>query len=200
MEKFIVIDGFDGSGKDTQSQFVFEMYKNIASKNSEISSEKVVLRSHPENDNYFGCKSHKALLKRGKTSKIIATIFFGLDVIRSLILYYHKSDVLIFSRYLLTPTYFPKKLVKPVYGFFSFILPISDFMFYLNLPPEIAMERITRRNVDESQKLQTFENLESLKECREKVSLIISDWIEIDGSKDKNEIRKEIENILLKNN
>ena len=73
-------------------------------------------------------------------------------------------------------------------------------MFYLNLSPEIAMERITSRNTDESQELQVFENLDSLKKCREKASLIISDWIEINGSKDKNEIKKEIENILLRNN
>ena len=115
MKKFVVIDGFDGSGKDTQSQFVFDMYKNKASKNSKAIDKRIVLRSHPETDNYFGLKSHNALLKDGKINKIIATIFYGLDVIRSLILYYPKSDILIFSRYLLAVAYFPKKLVKPVY-------------------------------------------------------------------------------------
>jgi len=207
MKKFIVIDGFDGSGKDTQAQVVYEMYKNKVSENSETNKsnkandtiKNVVLRSNPETDNYFGLKSHGALLKEGKINKIIATIFFALDIFRSLILYYHKTDVLIFTRYLLTPAYFPKRMVKPVYKFFSFILPTSNFMFYLDLPPEVAMERINTRNKRDNQEFQSFENLESLKKTREKVNLISSDWIKIDGSKDKNEIKEKIENILLNN-
>jgi len=220
MKKFIVIDGFDGSGKDTQAQLLYEMYKNRDSKNNidnennkvnenyidnknnmdNKNNERVILRSHPETDNYFGLKSHEALLKEGKVSKIIATIFFAFDVFRSLILYYHKSDVLIFSRYLLAPAYFPRKLVKPVYKFFRFILPSSPFMFYLDLPPEIAMERINTRNINNNQEFQIFENQKSLEESREKADLISSDWIIIDGSKDKNEINEEIKNILFKNN
>jgi len=215
MKKFIVIDGYDGSGKDTQSQFVFNMYKNKVLENNETNEnnestensktnayngEKVVFRSNPETDNYFGLKSHEALLKKGKGSKIIATIFFALDIFRSLILYYYKSDILIFSRYLLTCAYFPKIMVKPVYIFFSFILPTSDYMFYLDLSPEIAMERINARNKIKNQKFQTFENLESLKKTRNKARIISSNWIKIDASQDKNEIKEEIENILFKNN
>lgn len=214
MKKFIVIDGFDGSGKDTQSQFVYGLYKNKVIEDSEStdidsidsetsdseSNERVILRSHPESDNYFGKKAHKALLKEGKINKIIATIFYIFDVIRSLIIYYNKSDVLIFSRYLLAVAYFPKILVKLVYGIFRFILPTSTFMFYLDLPPEIAMERINSRNKSENQGIQSFENLESLRKSREKVGLISSDWIKIDGSKDKNDIKEEIENILCSSN
>ena len=199
MKKFVVIDGFDGSGKDTQSQFVYEMYKNKYSDNSE-SIKRIVFRSNPEEDNFFGQKSHEALLKNGNIYKIIATIFFAFDIFRSLILYYYKSDVLIFSRYLLTVAYFPKILVKPVYRIFSFILPTSSFMFYLDLPPETAMERINDRNANNNQKLQTFENLESLKKSRDKVSLIFHDWIKIDASKSKNEIKEEIKSFLLENN
>jgi len=199
MKKFIVIDGFDGSGKDTQSQFIYEMYKNKATQNN-TPIERIIFRSNPENDNYFGLKSHEALLKEGNFNKIIATIFFVIDVIRSLILYYNKSDVLIFSRYLLAASYLPKKLVKPVYMIFRFIIPKSPFMFYLDIPPEIAMERINTRNISNNQEFQTFENLKSLKKSREKVNLISYDWIIIDGSKSKNEIKEEIANILLGNN
>jgi len=198
MKKFIVIDGFDGSGKDTQSQFVFEMYKNELNKNNETTSGKVVLRSNPEKDNFFGRQSHKSLLKIGKFNKILATLFFALDIFRSLILYYHKCDVLIFTRYLLSPAHFPRNMVIPVYRFFSFVLPTSDYMFYLDLSPEIAMERITNRNRRKNLQYQSFENLESLRDLRKKANLISQDWIKIDGSKDKYEIKEEIKNILLK--
>ena len=196
MKKFIVIDGFDGSGKDTQSQFIYDMYKNKFRKTGGT----VILRSNPENDNFFGLKSHESLLKEGNIYKIMATIYFAFDVFRSLILYYYKADVLIFSRYLLACAYFPKILVKPVYIFFGFILPTSPFMFYLDLPPEIAMERINTRTLDNNQEIQIFENLESLKKSREKVNLISENWIRIDGSKGKNEIKEDIKNILVKIN
>jgi dTMP kinase len=175
------------------------MYKNIASKNSEDIVEKIVLRSHPEDDNYFGLKSHQALLKEGKANKIIATIFYILDAIRSLILHYPKTDILIFSRYHLAVAHLPKSIVRPVYRFFNFILPTSKYMFYLDLSPEIAMERIMLRNRTKNQKLQSFENLESLRKIRQKANLISFNWIIVDASKDKNDIKEEIKSILLDN-
>ena len=55
MDKFIVIDGLDGSGKDTQVKLLAEMY--------EKQGKNVVVRSHPSMDNKYGIKSKEALLK-----------------------------------------------------------------------------------------------------------------------------------------
>ena len=49
MKKFIVIDGLDGSGKDTQVRLLAEMY--------EKQGRSVTVRSHPCNDNRYGRKS-----------------------------------------------------------------------------------------------------------------------------------------------
>ena len=46
MDKFIVIDGLDGSGKDTQVKLLAEMY--------EKQGKNVVVRSHPSMDNKYG--------------------------------------------------------------------------------------------------------------------------------------------------
>lgn len=73
--KFIVIDGLDGAGKDTQIDLLAEMYKK--------QGKNVVVRSHPCNDNKYGRKSKEALLKTGKINHLKATIYFGLDAIRS---------------------------------------------------------------------------------------------------------------------
>ena len=75
MNKFIVFDGLDGCGKDTQVNLIAEMY--------ESQGRDVVIRSHPCNDNKFGKKSKQALLKTGKLNHIKATIYFGLDALRS---------------------------------------------------------------------------------------------------------------------
>ena len=101
MKKFIVIDGLDGSGKDTQVNLLAEMY--------EKQGRSVTVRSHPCSDNKFGRKSKQALLKEGKYNHIKATVYFGLDAIRSVQMYYYNkdTDVVIFSRYILAVMYLP---------------------------------------------------------------------------------------------
>ena len=69
--KFIVIDGLDGSGKDTQVELLAKYYRN--------QGKNVVVRSHPCDDNRYGRKSRQALLGKGKINHIKATIYFGLD-------------------------------------------------------------------------------------------------------------------------
>ena len=101
MDKFIVIDGLDGSGKDTQVKLLAEMY--------EKQGKNVVVRSHPSMDNKYGIKSKEALLKTGKINHLKATVYFGLDAIRSIRKYYNNDniDVLIFSRYIMSVVYLP---------------------------------------------------------------------------------------------
>ena len=76
--KFIVIDGLDGSGKDTQIDLLAKYYRN--------QGKNVVVRSHPCDDNKYGRKSRQALQKTGKFNHIKATTMcFNLenDVISS---------------------------------------------------------------------------------------------------------------------
>ena len=71
MEKFIVIDGLDGAGKDTQVKLLAEMY--------EKQGKNVVVRSHPCKDNKYGIKSKEALLKTGKINHLKATVYFTIN-------------------------------------------------------------------------------------------------------------------------
>lgn len=192
--KFIVIDGIDGSGKDTQAKFIYERY--IEEINNFQRDEVVTLRSHPESDNIFGKIAHNALSKKGKLNKSIAGVFYVLDIIRSLIIYYPKSDILIFSRYLLGVIYLPKLLVNPSYKFLNFILPTSQYMFFLDISPKEAMKRILKRNNHESINLQAFENEKSLIKCRKKAFLVTKNWKKINAEEDQDKIRKKIEGLL----
>ena len=85
MDKFIVIDGLDGAGKDTQVKLLAEMY--------EKQGKNVVVRSHPSMDNKYGIKSKEALLKTGKINHLKATVYFGLDAIRSIRKYYNNDNI-----------------------------------------------------------------------------------------------------------
>ena len=169
--KFIVIDGLDGSGKDTQIDLLANFYKN--------KGKTVVVRSHPCDDNRFGRKSREALLKGGKINHIIATVYFGLDAIRSVRRYSHDNsiDVLIFSRYIMAVMYLPNVINVIVYKIVCFVLPTSDCMFFLDVSPEESLRRINSRNED----VEMFENFDSLSEAREKSKKFVYNWNVVNG-------------------
>ena len=186
--KFIVIDGLDGSGKDTQVNLLANMYKN--------QGKNVVIRSHPTNDNFFGKKSKQALLKKGKFNHIKATLFFGLDAIRSVIKYYYfdKSiDILIFSRYTMAVIYLPNSINMIVYKIVRFLLPTSDYMFFLDISPEESLKRIKSRSEDE----EMFENYDELKKAREKSKRVPDDWHCISAEGDIYDINNKIKSICI---
>lgn len=171
MKKFIVIDGLDGSGKDTQVNLIAEAYKK--------QGRKVTVRSHPCNDNKYGQKSKQALLKEGKINHIKATIYFGMDAIRSVRKYCHNNDtdVVIFSRYILAVMYLPNGINTLVYKIVAFILPTSDCMFFLDVTPEESLRRIGGRN----EETEMFENIDSLRENRVKSQKFTYNWNVVSG-------------------
>ena len=166
MKKFIVIDGLDGCGKDTQVNLLVEAY--------EKQGRQVTVRSHPCNDNKFGRKSKQALLQTGKINHLKATIYFGLDALRSVQMYYYNkdTDVLIFSRYTMAVAYLPNVVNIIVYKIVSFVLPKSDCMFFLDVTPEESLRRIKSRNEEE----EMFENIDDLKKARSKASKVTYEW------------------------
>lgn len=166
MKKFIVIDGLDGSGKDTQVNLIAQAYQS--------KGRDVTIRSHPCNDNKYGIKSKQALLKTGKLNHIKATIYFGLDAIRSVRMYCRDEnvDVLIFSRYILAVMYLPNGINTIVYKIVTFLLPTSDCMFFLDITPEESLRRIGSRDED----TEMFENIDSLKKNRERSRKFTYNW------------------------
>jgi len=180
--KFIVVDGLDGSGKDTQIDLIADVYRK--------KGKNVVVRSHPCSDNKYGQKSKSALLKKGKINHLKATIYFGLDAIRSVRKYSHDDsiDVLIFSRYILAVMYLPDIVDVIVYRIVCFVLPTSDCMFFLDVSPEESLRRIGSRNDDE----EMFENIDSLRKAREKSKKVTYNWNIVDGDKSVEEISQEI--------
>ncbi|MHA2055459.1 MAG: thymidylate kinase [Candidatus Hodarchaeales archaeon] len=171
---FIVVDGGDGSGKDTQCKMIARYLKSKGVKSIRI-------RSHPATDNKFGLHAKKALEMGGRIGHLHAALFYTIDVIRSLIYYYrHKNEVLIFSRYLLGVCYLPSSLVLFGYDFFSFLLPKSDFLFYLKVTPENARNRIQTRGEME----EMFEQLPKLQKMYKKMNYVtkLKEWRVIDGN------------------
>jgi dTMP kinase len=185
--KLIIIDGLDGVGKDTQAQLIKKRYEKLG--------EKVIIRSHPESDNFFGKKAKKALLGKGKINKLKASIFYMMDVLTSIRKYYRpkKFDILIMVRYLVGTAYLPKKFAIIAYKFFENFVPISDYMFFLDAPPEVLLNRIEKRKEKEM-----FETLEEFENVRKKALHLVREWNIIDISGSIENSFSKIENILDK--
>ncbi|MHA1979282.1 MAG: thymidylate kinase [Candidatus Hodarchaeales archaeon] len=185
---FIVIDGGDGSGKDTQAKLVKQYFHRKG-----YSSVRV--RSHPAVDNYYGRQAKKALESAGKKGHLLAAVFYTFDVIHSLVKYYrHEDEVIIFSRYLLGVCYLPSVLVMFGYNFFSMILPTSEFFFYLEVNPEIARQRISSRGGLE----EMFENLPRLRKMYRKMRYVtqLKNWHCINGDESPEPVWFQIKEIL----
>lgn len=181
--RLIIIDGLDGAGKDTHAILIRERY--------EKKGDQVILRSHPESDNNYGIKAKVSLLGEGKINYIKATIYYALDVMRSIKLYHRKGDTLIVVRYLMGVAYLPMPIAKIFYGFFSKILPTSEYMFFLDVEPEESLRRISTRAEREM-----FENYEDLLKVRKKALKLANKWNIINTSRSIDEVQEQIDKIL----
>ena len=184
--RLIIIDGLDAAGKDTHAQLIKKRYED--------KGESVTIRSHPEDDNRFGRIAKQALLGRGKRNKIKASIFYALDVIRSLRRYYRKDEpgTLILVRYLMGTAYLPMPFAKIAYNFFKTFLPTSDYMFFLDVSLDEALGRLGRREMYEM-----FETQEELVRVRNKALYLSRDgWHVINTCRPKEVVAAEINRIL----
>ena len=183
--RFIIVDGLDGVGKDTHAHIIKKRY--------ELKGEKVIIRSHPESDNFFGKKAKKALYGEGKINKLKASIFYMLDVLRSIRKYYRKKrcDTLIMVRYLVGTAYLPFKLAKFGYSFFYNFVPTSEYMFFLDASPEELFERVEERD-----KKEIFETLSELKKVRKKSLILVKNWNIISTSGSIEYTASQIEKVL----
>ena len=174
--RFIAIDGLDGSGKDTQARLLGEHL----SKNDNY----VIIRAHPAQDNPLGRISKKALMRKGQLMRMVATLFYGFDVIRSILLYCKKDNTVIFVRYIMASAYLPRPLIRPVYAIVSRLLPTSDEMFFIDVAPEEALRRVRARGEAE----EMFETLPHMEKVRNRAMLITRDWKVIDGNRTPDEV------------
>ncbi len=87
----------------------------------------------------------------------------------------------------------PNGINTIVYKLVAFILPTSNLMFFLDISPEESLRRIGTR--DEEKEM--FENIDALKESREKSRKFTYNWnvIPADGTPD--EISQKIKAICL---
>ena len=183
--RLIIVDGLDGVGKDTHARLIKERY--------EKKGDKVIVRSHPESDNFYGQTAKKALLGQGKINRLKASLFYALDVMNSLRRYYRRptSDTLIMVRYLMGTAYLPRRLTKTGYRFFEKLVPTSQYMFFLDATPEELVERIKQRSETEM-----FETQEAFLKVRAKALDLVQGWYIINTGQSIEQTFGAIEKVL----
>lgn len=171
--RWIVVDGIDGSGKSTQARWIREYY--------EKDGQSVVLFIHPSS-RWMGRMTRRALLGHGKMMRLVASVFFMLDVLLSLSSLKRSGDchdTVIFVRYVMATAYLPSRLSRRGYAFFSKVLPVPRRKLLVDIDPSIALRRISLR--DHGREM--FENLPSLIRIRERMLDLAGEaWEVIDNS------------------
>jgi thymidylate kinase len=185
---FIVFDGLDASGKTTQAYRLTRFLQR--------EGKTFCLRVHPSDDNFLGIHGKRFLQGRSKSAHFASALFYMLDVLYSIFKYsWRDYDYIIFVRYLLGTAYLPSPMDKGVFHFFALIVPKPEKLFFIDIKPEVAYERITKR-ADKA--LEMFEKLESLQKIRRRGIELASlgKWLIIDGEKPVNDVELMIRNSL----
>jgi dTMP kinase len=185
---FIVIEGLDASGKTTQAHRLTRFLQSRG--------KTFCLRVHPSADNFFGAHAQQFLQLSGKSAHFVSALFYMLDVLYSVLQYsWRDYDYIIFVRYLLGTAYLPSPMDKVAYHFFATIVPKPERIFFIDIKPEIAYERSSKR-ADKA--LEMFEKPEALQKIRRRGLQLASlgKWLIIDGEKPANDVELIIRNSL----
>lgn len=180
------MDGLDGVGKDTHARLIRDFF--------ESKGETVKIRSHPESDNFYGRVAKRSLLGSGKINQLKASMFYAIDVLESLRLYYRpmKYDTLIIVRYLMGTAYLPTTLARFAYHLFEKFVPTSNCMFFLDADPNELLDRIKRRN-----EVEMFETFDALVKVRKKALALAEGWHIIDTSGSIEDTFDQIRKVLV---
>ena len=185
IKTLVVVDGLDGCGKDTHAERILDFFH--------AQGGKVVLRRHPSSG-FCGRMSKRALQRSGRVAQAVATMFYTLDVLRSVRAYYRQDEgTMIFVRYLLGTAYLPRRLAPSAYRLFRKTLPFPDLAIFIDIEPGVALRRIEQRD----HKREMFETIEKLSRVRSVVKQIVDDeWVVVNNSEDGERPFDEVRRIL----
>ena len=192
--KVIVMEGIDGSGKDTAINLLVKYFKSNGLKVT-------VLRSL--SGKILGPIIRNKLQDKKSNRKQLASMFIAelFEVEETLKKKLNSYDYIICNRWIYsTMAYNSNSLAE-----MNAIMILSatdiqpDYIFYLDIPTDIAMERIKLRT---KSKREIFENKDKLTQVKENYEVIsnlrsIKNFIKIDGTQSSVDVSREIINKII---
>lgn len=193
---FIVIEGIDGAGCETQGKNVVKMLQDAGVKASLI--------KYPDYERNVG-KLIKEFLYQNKDLSaeqqfLLYTMQFIMD--KQMIAERRKNEILIADRYFTTTLCYQTLEgidIKMALDYANnFKIEVPDAVFYLNVDPDIA---IKRKGGEEKEKNRREKDFEFIRRTHKKYQDLIENqiwakWININGNKGIEEITKDIYNKL----
>lgn len=176
----------DGCGKNTVADVLADALERRGRKAS--------VQTHPS-DRISGKVARRLLIEEGKAFQALATLFFTIDVLGSLVRMrpWRSNDDIIFVRYIMAAAYLPDRLVDRGYDLIAKLLPLPDNLILVDTPPEMAMCRIVERGHE----LEMFESVEKLTRIRDRMlGQRHKGWTVLDNSDSFEGISRQIEDYL----
>lgn len=193
---FIVIEGIDGAGCETQGKNLVKMLAE--------SGKKASLIKYPDYDRNVG-KIIKEFLYQNKdlTAEqqfLLYTMQFVMD--KKMISEIRKDEILISDRYFTTTLCYQTlegvDMNMALDYAKNFKIEIPDTVFYLNVDPDIA---ITRKGGENKEKNRREKDFEFIRKTHKQYDYLVKNqvwtkWVNIDGNIGIEEITKDIYNKL----
>lgn len=195
---FIVIEGIDGAGCETQGKNLIKMLMEAGKKASLI--------KYPDYERNVG-KLIKEFLYQNKNLTpeqqfLLYTIQFVMD--KEMLSQRRKDEIIIADRYFTTTLCYQTLLgidmnIALDYAK-NFKIEVPDIVFYLNVDPDIAIKRKSGEN---KEKNRTEKDFELTKRTSGQYKMLVekqiwTKWVKIDGNKGIEEITQNIYNEIIK--
>jgi dTMP kinase len=194
---FIVIEGIDGAGCETQGKNLVKMLQD--------SGKKASLIKYPDYDRNVG-RMIKEFLYQNKdlTAEqqfLLYTMQFIMD--RQMIAEKRKDEIIIADRYFTTTLCYQTLEgvdIKMALDYAkNFKIEVPDTVYYLNVDPEVAIKRKGGENKEKNRREKDFEFIRlTHKKYQELVdNQVWTKWVNIDGNKGIDEITNNIYNYVV---
>ncbi len=194
---FIVIEGIDGAGCETQGKNLLKMLAD--------NGKKASLIKYPDYERNVGKIIREFLYQnRSLTAEqqfLLYTMQFVMD--KKMLEERRRNEIIISDRYFSTTLCYQTLEgvdMKMALDYAkNFKIEVPDAIFYLNVDPDIAIQRKSGEDKEKNRREKDFDFIrKTYKKYDELVkNQVWAKWINIDGNKSVDEVTKDIYNKLL---
>ena len=198
---FIVIEGIDGAGCETQGKNLVKMLKSKG-----LVNQTPTLIKYPDYERNVGKIIRDFLYQNKNLTAEQQFLLYSLQFLmdKKMIAEKRKKEILIADRYFSTALCYQTlegvDMTKAVNFANDFGIEKPDAVFYLNVDPDIA---IKRKHGEDKEKNFRDKDFDFIRKTHKQYQMLVkkqvwTKWINIDGNKGIEEITKNIYNEILK--
>lgn len=191
--KFIVMEGIEGAGGETQSKLLFDFFKE--------QGKRVKRLSYPDNKGPIGELIHRFLHREYEFSPQVQFLLYFSDFLKDkqkIEKWQKEGEITVLDRYFTSTLAYQCaqgfSLSEALNIAKTFELPKPDLIFYLKISPETGIQRKLKEknNLDRHESSKQF--IERVADFYEKLikNQIYTNWVVIDGERAIREVFEDV--------